>query len=429
MTYQETLDYLFSQLPMFTRVGKPAYKNDLTDSLKLDEHFGHPHQKFKTIHVAGTNGKGSVSHLIASILQSAGYKVGLYTSPHLKDFRERIKINGEMIPQQEVISFVEGNKAYFEEIKPSFFEMTVALAFKYFASQNVDVAVIEVGLGGRLDSTNIITPVLSVITNIGLDHTDILGGTLEKIAAEKAGIIKKKVPVVIGETNQRTYRVFTDKAKEEEAPVYFADEEYEVDYSFITMDHLQSFDIAVDGNVVYENLQTDLLGLYQRKNILTVIKAVDILKQLNFHISDRDLYEGVAEVSAKTGLQGRWQVIHRNPLTICDTGHNEDGIRFVSEQFNSIPFKKLHIVFGVVKDKKIDEMLKLMPKNATYYFTRAGIPRALDENILLERGKLYGLRGEAYHSVKEAFEAARMAAEPADMIFIGGSTYIVAEIF
>jgi dihydrofolate synthase / folylpolyglutamate synthase len=428
MNYQETTKYIFDKLPMFHRLGKTAYKNDLSNSLALDKHFGQPHKNYPCIHIAGTNGKGSVSNFLASILQCAGYRVGLFTSPHLKDFRERIRVNGEMISEDAVVSFVEENRSLFEQLQLSFFEMNTALAFKHFADSQVDIAVIETGLGGRLDSTNIITPILSIITNIGLDHTDILGGTLEKIASEKAGIIKSNVPVVIGESNPSTFHIFQKKAAEMNAPIYFADQEYKTEYSFFTIDQKQSFDISQNGTLLYEDLRTDLMGLYQKKNILTVVQAFDLLNKMEITITKDSLYRGCNEIVANTGLMGRWQQIQQHPLIVCDTGHNEDGIRAVAEQFNVIPYKKLHIVFGVVKDKKIDEMLMLLPKNAVYYFTNANIPRALDCIALQERASLYGLKGEAFPSVVAAFEAAKAAAAPNDMVFVGGSNFVVAEI-
>jgi len=428
MNYQETLNYLFSKLPMFQRTGKAAYKTDLQNTLKLDNHLNNPHKKFASVHVGGTNGKGSVSHILASILQVAGYKVGLYTSPHLNDFRERIKINGHMISKNEVISFVEENSLFFEKIKPSFFEMTVALAFDYFARENVDVAIIEVGLGGRLDSTNIISPMLSVITNIYLDHTDLLGDTIEKITIEKAGIIKKNTPVVIGETQQNTRKIFIDKAKESGAPIHFADMIYSAENQFFTPVNKQNLDILKNNNFQYKNLQTDILGNYQRKNIITVLMAIDIIKEQGLYINEVQIYEGIKNVSERTGFMGRWQVLGRKPEVICDAGHNADGLRYVVQQIKSIPYKNLHFVFGVVNDKKIDQMLKILPIDANYYFTRANIPRALNENDLATKAFQFGLRGKSYHTVKNAFESAKNMAGIDDLIFISGSIFVVAEV-
>jgi len=428
MTYPEALDYMFTHLPMFQRVGKAAMKNDLDTSLKLDEHFHSPHREYKTVHVAGTNGKGSVSHLLASVLQSAGYKTGLYTSPHLIDFRERIRINGQMIEENEVITFLEQNKPLFETLRPSFFEMATALAFWHFANQQVDVAVIETGLGGRLDSTNIISPLISVITNIGFDHTDILGGTIEKIAGEKAGIIKAKTPVVIGESDVRTRAVFNNKAKECTAPISYADDYYACDYAFITMDQKQSFDILKDGSMFYEDLRTDLLGFCQQKNILTVLQSIDVLSSQGLIIEKRNIYDGVALAKEKTGLMGRWQILSQHPTVVCDTGHNEEGIATVVQQINRTPHKHLHWVFGVVNDKPIDAMLRLLPKSGRYYFTKASIPRALDEQQLVQKATAYGLKGKAFPSVSEALHAAKGNAETNDLILVGGSTFIVAEV-
>lgn len=427
MNYQETLEYMFKSLPMFHRMGKAAYKANLDNTLALDSHFNHPHKKFKTIHIAGTNGKGSVSHMLASVLQEAGYKTGLYTSPHLKDFRERIKINGVMISEKYVTDFISQNIPFFEEIKPSFFEMTVTLAFDYFAKENTDVAVIEVGLGGRLDSTNIITPELSVITNISFDHTGLLGGTLAKIAAEKAGIIKKNIPVLIGETHEEIKGVFIEKAKKNKAPVYFAEEVMSAKYLSGDL-HQQSFSISKKDKIIYENISIDLTGLYQNKNIVTVISALELLIEKGFSIDKKAIYKGLKNAAAKTGLMGRWQVLGEKPLIICDTGHNEAGIKEISKQFHSLNVKKLHIIIGTVNDKDIDPMLSQLPRNAIYYFTKAQIPRALDVQILAEKAAKFNLAGNIYSSVKEAFLIAKLQASENDMIFIGGSTFIVAEV-
>ncbi len=430
MDYKATLDYMFSQLPMFQRTGPAAYKNTLENTLKLDENYGHPHRKYRTIHVAGTNGKGSVSHMLASVLQAAGYKTGLYTSPHLKDFRERIKINGQMMPESAVVDWVDNFKANNElwKIQPSFFELTVAMAFDYFADQEIDVAVMEVGLGGRLDSTNIITPDVSIITNIGLDHTNLLGDTLEKIAGEKAGIIKSGVPVVIGTTQPETAPVFNAKAQELDTSIYFSDQEYNVAYSLLSMDGKQQLNVAKNGKDVYPELALDLLGQYQHKNIPAVLKAVDLLNEKGYKITEDNLREGLGNVVATTGLLGRWQVIGNNPLTVCDTGHNEDGMKSIVQQLENTAYKKLHFVFGTVGDKDPAKVLALLPKHANYYFVKADIARAMDADELADRAKEFGVVGEVYPSVNEAYKKAQLVADKTDMIFIGGSTFVVAEV-
>ncbi len=430
VNYNETLEYLLTRLPMFQRSGPAAYKNNLDNTLRLDELYDHPHLKFRSIHVAGTNGKGSVSHMLAAILQKAGYKTGLYTSPHLKDFRERIRINGVMMPEEEVVKWLEHYRTNNElwKIEPSFFELTVAMAFGYFARQNVDVAVVEVGLGGRLDSTNIITPELSVITNIGLDHTNLLGDTIELIAAEKSGIIKKSVPVVIGTTQKETQSVFQNKAGIENAPLFFADQEYGVSYAMQGIDGKKYLNVEQFGEPVYLDIEMDLLGSYQHKNLPAVLKAVDILNEKGYRISEQAIRWALANVTGLTGLQGRWQVIGNNPLIVCDTGHNEDGIREVVEQVNNTPHKTLHFVFGTVADKNPDKVLALLPKNARYYFVKADIERALDKEILNTAARRFGLVGECYPSVAEGLSNARNNAEKHDLIVVGGSTFVVAEI-
>ncbi|HEY4788560.1 MAG TPA: folylpolyglutamate synthase/dihydrofolate synthase family protein [Bacteroidales bacterium] len=428
MNYYEVIQYLYDQLPMFHRVGHSAYKANLDTAIYLDNYFRTPHQHYRTIHVAGTNGKGSVSHMLAAILQTAGYKTGLFTSPHLKDFRERIRVNGEMIPEVEVVDFIERSQDVFSIVRPSFFEMTSALAFYYFSKANVDVAVIEVGMGGRLDSTNIITPILSVITNIGLDHTEFLGDTPGKIAIEKAGIIKENVPVVIGEFHEETWPVFAEKAKTFHSRIKRADEIFKSEYSLVSLDHKQVLTIYRSGEPAFRNLKLDLLGFYQRKNICTVLAAVEQLKEAGLLIPDKSIYEGLADVTQITGLQGRWQSLGYNPLIICDTGHNKDGITWVVEQIKAVPFKKLHMVVGFVRDKDIDSILKLLPTDATYYFTNASIPRALEAEELKKKAAGYGLLGDSYQSVKLALETARKNASKEDFIFIGGSTFVVAEV-
>lgn len=430
LDYKATLDYLFSQLPMFQRTGPAAYKNTLENTLKLDENYGHPHRKYRTIHVAGTNGKGSVSHMLASVLQAAGYKTGLYTSPHLKDFRERIKINGQMMPESDVVDWVSNFKANNElwKIQPSFFELTVAMAFDYFADQEIDVAVMEVGLGGRLDSTNIISPDVSIITNIGLDHTNLLGDTLQKIAGEKAGIIKRDVPVVIGTTQNETASVFNRKAQEVDTSIYFADQEYNVAYSMLSMDGKQQLNVQKQGKDVYPQLALDLLGQYQHKNIPVVLKAVDLLNEKGYKITEDNLREGLENVVATTGLLGRWQVIGTNPLTVCDTGHNEDGMKSLVQQLKNTAYKQLHFIFGTVGDKDPAKVLALLPKQANYYFVKADIARAMDAEELAARAKEFGLIGQVYPSVSEAYKNAQLVADDTDMIFVGGSTFVVAEV-
>jgi dihydrofolate synthase/folylpolyglutamate synthase len=405
MTYIETTNYLFSQLPMYQRIGASAYKANLNNTIKLLAELGNPETSFKSIHVAGTNGKGSTSHMLASIFQTAGYKTGLYTSPHLKDFRERIKINGICIPEENVVDFVEKNCVFFDEIKPSFFEMTVALAFDYFAKEEVDIAIIEVGMGGRLDSTNVITPLLSVITNIGLDHTEFLGDTIEKIAVEKAGIIKPGIPVVIGETHEKTKPVFWDIAKQNESEITFADQQ-----------------------IYTKNRVCDLHGIYQKKNIQTVLTAIEIVKEHFFNITNDAISEGFANVVKNTGLLGRWQIIGEKPLIICDTGHNEDGIKQISSQISQTPHHRLHAVFGTVSDKDITTILSLLPKDAIYYFCKPNLPRGLNEKDLQEKAKAFDLKGDVFSSVIEALETAKKSADSEDLIWVGGSTFVVAEV-
>lgn len=427
MNYQETLDFMYSQLPMFHRIGKAAYKANLDNARALDELCGHPHKNYKTIHVAGTNGKGSVSHMLASVLHKAGYKTGLFTSPHLVDFRERFRVNGIMIPEGFVVSFIHKYKNEFETLRPSFFEMTSAMAFQYFKEEHVDVAVIETGLGGRLDSTNIITPDLSVITNIGFDHMDLLGDTLEKIAAEKAGIIKPCTPVVVGETHGRTKDVFEEVALANKAAIVFADTVYSAKPLRDSHPMMLSLIVKKAGeerDMVYE---LDLRGIYQQKNICTVLAAVDVLTAKGFKIKQDDVAAGLKKASTNTGLMGRWQVLSQKPLTVCDTGHNEDGIAWVVKQIGELIFNKLHVVFGVVNDKDISHILPLLPRHAHYYFTKANIPRALDEEELLQKGKQEGLMGEAYPTVASAIREATNNAADNDLIFIGGSTFVVAD--
>lgn len=430
LNYNATLNYLYTKLPMFQRTGPAAYKNNLDNALRLDELFRHPHRAYKTIHVAGTNGKGSVSHMLSAILQNAGYKTGLYTSPHLKDFRERIRINGQLIAKEEVCEWIDNFRINNElwKIQPSFFELTGAMAFDIFAREKVDVAVIETGLGGRLDSTNIITPELSIITNIGLDHTNLLGDTLEKIAHEKAGIIKKHIPAIIGTTQTETEAVFREKAAYIHSPLYFADQEYKVSYAMRGINGKNILSIEKNGKLALQNIEMDLCGNYQHKNIPAVLKAVDMLNEKGWGISEVHLRAGLANVVKLTGLLGRWQVIGNNPLTICDTGHNADGIKEVVEQINNTPHNKLHIVLGTVSDKNPDNVLDLLPREAQYYFVKANIARALDEKELKERAAAFGLKGESYSSVRDAVVEARESAEENDLVFVGGSNFVVAEI-
>ncbi|MEZ4778942.1 MAG: folylpolyglutamate synthase/dihydrofolate synthase family protein [Flavobacteriaceae bacterium] len=404
MNYQETLDWLYAQLPMYQRVGQSAYKANLDNTLKLATYLQYPEKSFKSIHVAGTNGKGSTSHMLASVLQEAGYKVGLYTSPHLKDFRERIKINGEMISKRSVTTFVKKHRSFFEENQLSFFEMTVGLAFDYFRREKVDIAVVEVGMGGRLDSTNIISPEVSVITNIGWDHTQFLGNSLEKIAGEKAGIIKEGIPVVIGETLPETKTVFEKKVKEKFAKITFAEESSQPFYP------------------------SDLKGNYQKMNQKTVLSTLEILKEKGWKISKKNITNGLLQVIKNTGLQGRWQVLKSSPKVICDTAHNKEGLMLVMEQLMQESYAKLHIVLGVVNDKDLAKVLPLFPQNAHYYFCEPKIPRAMPAIKLQLEAKKYKLEGNYFNCVKDAFKAALWIASPKDVIYIGGSTFVVAEV-
>ncbi|GAA6256265.1 folylpolyglutamate synthase/dihydrofolate synthase family protein [Bacteroides sp. f07] len=486
MDYQNTLKYLYESVPMFQQIGSKAYKPGLETTHKLDEYFGHPHQQFKTIHIAGTNGKGSCSHTIAAVLQCAGYRVGLFTSPHLIDFRERIRINGEMIPEEYVVNFVEEHRAFFEPLHPSFFELTTAMAFRYFADQKVDVAVIEVGMGGRLDCTNIIHPDLCVITNIGLDHTQYLGDTLTKIAKEKAGIIKEEVPVVIGRAEGAVKRVFTMKAKEMNAPIEYArensrewnmeiltypklqkirtemDEVIQTIYQIIEAIDAQSEEqgnqmrqallmldisnsihaidqildkrkdaIRINNEMFPFGLFTELSGAYQFENMFTILKALAALTRLNYNIKPQNYFDGFANVCQLTGLMGRWQKVHSYPDIICDTGHNVDGIEYIHVQLNSIrktSGQEIHFVFGMVNDKDIKGVLQVLPKDATYYFTKASVKRALPENELMELAEKAGLKGTAYPTVVDAVQAAKKNCPPKDLIFVGGSSFIVADL-
>jgi dihydrofolate synthase/folylpolyglutamate synthase len=419
---------------MFTRDGASAFKKDLTNTLELCKRLGDPHKKFKSVHIAGTNGKGSTSHMLAAILQTAGYKTGLYTSPHLRDFRERIRINGEMISEEHVIDFVKEHKQDFEDIKPSFFEMTVAMAFDAFAKAKVDIAIIEVGLGGRLDSTNIITPLLSVITNIGWDHMNMLGDTLPLIAGEKAGIIKPGIPVIVGEYQPEVADVFINKAKAENAPISFASEgwflkpEVKSQESKVSSEYLKFEIQKKDSGLKTLGLRLDLPGIYQLKNAKTVLSAVEELRRQGFAISDEQVKSALSSVKKLTGLHGRWETLSHNPLTICDTGHNPEGITEVLKNIENTPHENLHIVMGVVNDKDISKILAMLPKHATYYFCKPDIPRGLDAELLQQNAGGFGLHGEIYVSVKAALKTAQSQADKNDLVFVGGSTFVVAEI-
>ncbi|MDB5199912.1 MAG: bifunctional folylpolyglutamate synthase/dihydrofolate synthase [Chitinophagaceae bacterium] len=427
MTYQQTLDYLVTKLPLFSKIGAAAYKKDITNTILLCEAAGNPQNKIKTIHIAGTNGKGSVSHMLAAIFQQSGYKTGLYTSPHLKDFRERIKVNGEFIEKDFVVSFVEKMKSISEEINPSFFELTVVMALQYFVEQKVDIAIIETGLGGRLDSTNVITPQLSVITNIGYDHMNILGDTLEKIAFEKAGIIKQNVPVVIGESLPGTKNIFLEKAKQCNAEIVFAEDKF-----FITNSVLKNNELLVEISEITTNKKEeyilDLNGIYQQKNLLTALAAVDELNKLGFNLEKENIKPALASVKNTTGLYGRWDVIHQEPMIALDVAHNEDGIKQLLHQVSLCNYKSLHIVFGIVKDKDADKILSLLPKNARYYFTKAQIPRALPEDELAEKANAFNLQGEKYAEVNEALHEAIKHADKNDLVVVCGSVFLVGEV-
>lgn len=478
MDYQTTLKYLYDSAPMFQQIGSKAYKEGLENTLELDRHFGHPHHAFRTIHIAGTNGKGSCSHTLAAVLQSAGYRVGLYTSPHLVDFRERIRINGQPIPEEYVIRFVEEQRSFFETLQPSFFELTTAMAFRYFADEKVDVAVIETGLGGRLDCTNIITPDLSVITNISFDHQQFLGNTLEKIATEKAGIIKKEIPVVIGEAEGAVKTVFERKAQELNSPIFFAEKEtvrfHISHYNYKELEEIRKKTYtrttentpanAQPGNslhspcmselpsdlfdnylnrrqdaLIYSCRQLDLpvligelTGDCQHENGRTILTALHILREQGYHIIDRNIQEGFACVCKMTGLMGRWQQLHSHPTIVCDTGHNVAGIFYILNQLKTLKeqnaYKQLYFVFGMVNDKDISSVLAILPKDATYYFTQASVERALPAEELAQQARSNGLNGNAYSTVIDAIRAAQEKSLPEDFIFVGGSSFIVADL-
>ncbi len=428
MNYRETLDYLYAALPMFHRIGPAAYKPDLSNTIALAQATGNPEIGLRCIHIAGTNGKGSTSHMLASVLQAAGYRTGLYTSPHLRDFRERMRVDGEMVPEEWITAYVKKNRDIFEQVKPSFFEMSTVMAFAWFREMNTDIAVIETGLGGRLDSTNIVSPALSIITNIGWDHMHLLGNTLALIAHEKSGIIKKGIPVVIGESSPETREVFEKKARTEVSDCHFAEEHIRLG---IVRHALLEETIrlhAYRGESLWlEDLECDLTGSYQLKNIRTVLLALDLLRSA-LRISDEAIREGLRQVKASTGLRGRWQVLSRQPLVVCDTGHNEQGLMEVTQMLNSLQFDILHIVLGVVEDKDLDALFRLLPSGARYYFCKADIPRGLDASVLKDKACSRGLSGEAYSSVAQALEAASKKAGGNDLVFVGGSTFTVAEV-
>lgn len=425
--YQATLDFLFSQLPMFQRVGAAAYKKDLSNTKSLCKFLSHPEKELKCIHIAGTNGKGSTAHMLAAVLQAAGYKTGLYTSPHLRDFRERIRINGEMISEQEVVNFTEQVKPLIESIQPSFFELTVGMAFDHFRRQTVDIAVIETGLGGRLDSTNVITPMLSVITNIGFDHMDMLGNTLPLIAVEKAGIIKADVPVIVGEKQDEVFEVFEKTANEKRALLKYADQIFEARPESKGISS-QSFSIWKNKRLVHEALHLDLAGNYQQKNLQTVLASIDQLINMGWVIETEAIRKGLSHCCELTGFAGRWTVLQEKPLIIADTAHNLPGIEMMLAQLAQLSFDKLHFVLSMVKDKDIDKILSILPKNAIYYFSKASIPRGLDAQLLAEQAATHQLTGKVFESVTQAFEAAKVCAKESDLIFVGGSTFTVAEI-
>jgi dihydrofolate synthase/folylpolyglutamate synthase len=431
MDYAQTISYLFERLPMFTRIGAAAYRKDLFNTIALLESLGNPERRFKSVHVAGTNGKGSTSHMLAAIFQTAGYKTGLYTSPHLRDFRERIRINGAMIPERQVTDLVERIQPVAERIDPSFFEVTVAMAFDYFASEQVDIAIVEVGLGGRLDSTNVIAPELSVITQIGFDHMNLLGNTLEEIAGEKAGIIKPGVPVVIGEHHPATAPVFEEKARGKNgstpSPLSYADKErWVAEWTFER--HALVAEVTSRNSIDKEYYHLDLPGIYQTHNLVTVLEAIHVLAGLGWRMPHPQVRQALKQVRKLTGLHGRWELIHEHPDVVLDVAHNEDGIRQLVRQIELTDHEDLHIVFGMVRDKEIDRVLDLLPTQAAYYFTRAQIPRSLPEDQLLERAAGKGLRGKAYPTVMEALRAARARAHERDLILVCGSVFVVGEV-
>jgi len=435
MTYQETLDYMFNSLPMYHRIGKAAYKADITNTVELMTHLGNPERGFRSIHIAGTNGKGSVSHFLASILHRSGLKVGLYTSPHLIDFRERIRIDGVMIPPERVVDFIERNCSFFEAHDLSFFEMTVGMAFEYFAAEKVDIAVVEVGMGGRLDSTNVITPLLSIITNISFDHTQFLGDTLAKIAVEKAGIIKPQVPVIIGQTQPETESVFRVKAAEEGAPIIFADHHYKV-YEELNSPLQPSssfgvlnFSVEKNGTPFFSHLCSPMAGNYQLKNLVTLMQALEILQMQGFAIGETAIRQGIERVIADTGLHGRWEQIGSKPAVVCETAHNEDGIYEMLAKLRELKYSRLHIVYGCVNDKDYRYILRLLPPEADYHFTQPSVPRGLEVSILADAAREEGIVGTAHATVAEAIADARAKSLPDDLILVTGSIFLVADVF
>lgn len=428
MNYEQTIEYLYARLPVFHRIGAKAFKADLTNTIKICEHLGNPQSQFKSIHIGGTNGKGSTSHFIASILQSAGYKVGLYTSPHLKDYTERFRINGKSIDNQVVVDFVETNKSFIEELEPSFFELSVGLAFDVFTKENIDIAVIEVGLGGRLDSTNIITPLLSLITNIGFDHTDILGDTLPKIAFEKAGIIKRGIPVVISQRHPETDEVFIKKAGEHDSEITFAEDKYYVKYKGHTTNGLLVDVLDRSGEMLFADVSSQLIGNYQLKNLQGVFAATDYLNKLGFALNEKHIREGIKKVIDNTGLKGRWQILQKRPLVICDTAHNEHGLLDVLTQITELEVSNKYFILGFVKDKNVEKALSLFPKNAQYIFCEANSPRSMPAENLIKIASEVGLSGYSILNVNNALSETLKIASSDDLIYIGGSTFVVAEV-
>lgn len=427
MTYQQTIDYLFTRLPMYSRIGVAAYKEDLDNTIRLCDFLDNPHHHFKSIHIAGTNGKGSVSHMLAAILQTAGYKTGLYTSPHLKDFRERIRIDGKMISEGFVTDFTERIRAMIDELEPSFFEITVAMAFDYFAKEKVDIAIIETGLGGRLDSTNVITPELSIITQVGWDHMNLLGNTLEKIAGEKAGIIKQGVPVVIGETIPETKLVFEEKSSEKNAPLFLAPERFRpMEWKWDK--HELIVEVAEAHKTDHKLYRLDLAGIYQVKNLLTVLETCFQLQQKRWKIDEAHIHHALKQVKKLTGLHGRWEIIHQHPTVVLDVGHNEDGIKQVMEQIEVTDHHELHFIIGMARDKEIEKVLWQFPSTAHYYFTQAHIPRAIDAAELAKQAAQFQLKGKAYPNVNMALKEARANADPRDLIIVLGSVFLVGEV-
>lgn len=428
MDYEDAISYLYSKAPMFTNVGKSAYKANLNNSIALDNYFRKPHKAFKCIHVAGTNGKGSVSHTLAAVLQDSGYKTGLYSSPHLKDFRERIKINGIKINKKNVIDFIEVNKTIIEKIQPSFFEITTFMAFEFFKKEKIDIAVIETGLGGRLDTTNLIHPILSIITNIGWDHADLLGDSLQKIAFEKAGIIKPKTPVIIGEHKNEIDNIFINIAKKQNAKIIFAQDKYFVKNSYITQNNLLQLEVLYNKKEFLPGLKFQLIGKYQEQNVPTILTAIDFLIKFGFNITTQNIYRGFNTVVNTTGILGRWQIIHQNPIAICDIGHNYPAIKCNMKHLQSIAKEKIYFVLGFVKDKDIDKILPLLPTEAYYFFCQANIPRAMNAEELKKIASKFNLKGEVIPQPRKAYQQALSIASKNDVIYVGGSTFVIAEV-